>query len=281
MCHECGKRYRMLTTHLIRAHGLTADQYRLAHGIAPHQPLESASTSVKKTANGHRVYEQRPDIRAALGGGTVPPTLARGPAVSRCTRQCGAAGPVRRYTSGALARRPHRCLQRLEEIGGPDHACRPVGLPAVPRYAPWSVRRERRRSGLACSSSIDTSCPRGWSAYWSPEHPGSGCVRRSDNTSVAALSRASPDAGLSEPERGAGHRRGESEECGEQDGRQHGSLRESGSGRDHDTLMPARAEPSSEKNFAHRRDVSGTSVDSALTRSHISLHAGCYRSIHR
>ncbi|MBL1120656.1 hypothetical protein JK364_51615 [Streptomyces sp. 110] len=137
----------MLPTHLIRAHGLTADQYRLAHGIAPHQPLESASTSVKKTANGHRVYEQRPDIRAALGGGTVPPTLARGPAVSRCTRQCGAAGPVRRYTSGALARRPHRCLQRLEEIGGPDHACRPVGLPAVPRYAPWSSSRGPSANG--------------------------------------------------------------------------------------------------------------------------------------
>ena len=33
VCHECGKMYRALGTHLMKAHGMTAAEYKQAHGL--------------------------------------------------------------------------------------------------------------------------------------------------------------------------------------------------------------------------------------------------------
>ncbi|EGT5595531.1 hypothetical protein B7O34_13575 [Corynebacterium striatum] len=33
ICHECGGLYRALAPHLIKAHGMTAAEYKQAHGL--------------------------------------------------------------------------------------------------------------------------------------------------------------------------------------------------------------------------------------------------------
>ncbi|MGP3938431.1 MucR family transcriptional regulator [Streptomyces sp. 6N106] len=132
LCHECGKRYRMLPTHLLRAHGLTADQYRLAHGIAPRQPLESASTNAKKTANGYRVYEQRPDIRAALGGGTKSAAAALTRAAQRAAPDLARRASVRHRRSVNAARNAAR--QREEKQRLLDARAQAAGYPSIAEW---------------------------------------------------------------------------------------------------------------------------------------------------
>lgn len=45
LCHECGRRLNALGTHLHKIHGMTADEYRDAHGLPRTLPLTAARVS--------------------------------------------------------------------------------------------------------------------------------------------------------------------------------------------------------------------------------------------
>ncbi|MCV7006759.1 MucR family transcriptional regulator [Mycobacterium gordonae] len=45
LCHECGGTYLHLATHLTRSHGVTAERYRVTHGLLLTMPLVAASVS--------------------------------------------------------------------------------------------------------------------------------------------------------------------------------------------------------------------------------------------
>lgn len=45
LCHECGRRYKSLGAHANGAHGMTADEYRAAHGIPQRIPLVTKAMS--------------------------------------------------------------------------------------------------------------------------------------------------------------------------------------------------------------------------------------------
>lgn len=47
LCHECGRTWDHLATHLRGAHAITADAYRLTHGLAPGQALVGEGTRVR------------------------------------------------------------------------------------------------------------------------------------------------------------------------------------------------------------------------------------------
>lgn len=68
LCHECGRWYRGLGSH-IRRHGLTADGYRTAHGLSLTRELVSADIKEHLETRGRRTYAARPDIRNSLAGG--------------------------------------------------------------------------------------------------------------------------------------------------------------------------------------------------------------------
>ena len=45
LCHECGKHYKSIGAHANGAHGMTADEYRAAHGIPQRIPLVTKAIS--------------------------------------------------------------------------------------------------------------------------------------------------------------------------------------------------------------------------------------------
>lgn len=47
LCHECGGRYRSLGAHAYGSHGMTADEYRAAHGIP--RRISLVTTAVRET----------------------------------------------------------------------------------------------------------------------------------------------------------------------------------------------------------------------------------------
>ena len=55
MCHECGKYYVSLGAHIGRAHGLSADEYRKAHGLPQRMTLISPELRRRKTDIGRSI----------------------------------------------------------------------------------------------------------------------------------------------------------------------------------------------------------------------------------
>ncbi|MFI1189404.1 MucR family transcriptional regulator [Streptomyces californicus] len=87
LCHECGGRYRSLGGHAFGAHGMTADEYKAAHGLARSRSL--ASSALRETFSARSVaqvgtaawqrFEAARDPQAAADARTFPP----GPAQAR------------------------------------------------------------------------------------------------------------------------------------------------------------------------------------------------------
>jgi hypothetical protein len=50
LCHECGRWYAGLGAHVYGAHGMTADEYRSAHGLARGAALSGAAVRAKMSA---------------------------------------------------------------------------------------------------------------------------------------------------------------------------------------------------------------------------------------
>ncbi|WP_295804967.1 MucR family transcriptional regulator [uncultured Corynebacterium sp.] len=49
LCHECGRMYKSLAAHAQMAHGMTAEEYRTAHGIPKRIALVSPEVSAKQS----------------------------------------------------------------------------------------------------------------------------------------------------------------------------------------------------------------------------------------
>lgn len=65
LCHECGQRFTHLGLHAWKGHGLTADQYRQAHGLARSRGLVTSSTRATIVANARRTLATKPQFIAA------------------------------------------------------------------------------------------------------------------------------------------------------------------------------------------------------------------------
>lgn len=61
ICHECGKAYKQLATHLYGAHGISADAYREAHGLGRTTRLVAPSVRQKMSES----WEKNRDIHLA------------------------------------------------------------------------------------------------------------------------------------------------------------------------------------------------------------------------
>lgn len=85
LCHECGHRYRSLGAHVSRAHGMSAAEYKKAHGLSRSRSL--ATTALRETFSQHasaRVgtagwqrFETARDPQAAAHARTFPPAPAQ------------------------------------------------------------------------------------------------------------------------------------------------------------------------------------------------------------
>lgn len=123
-CHLCGRWYVSLGAH-VRAHGHTADTYRLAMGLCTTQPLTStplSATIAKRQAEG---YRRDPELRARLDAGRQ--TLRAGPRpaagsahdepAQRRLRRAAALAAGRRTVAARRAQEPAR---RLAAWGHPS-----------------------------------------------------------------------------------------------------------------------------------------------------------------
>jgi phage tail protein X len=54
VCHECGRTYLHLATHLQQSHGLRAETYRIAHGLPLTIPLVAASVQQRMREKWHQ-----------------------------------------------------------------------------------------------------------------------------------------------------------------------------------------------------------------------------------
>ncbi len=112
-CHECGRRYRALVTHLARAHAMSCAEYRQAHGLGATRPLASAGHQDLVRAIGRRRWVEDPRVRAALEGPQAEVTR-HGPAPARDVTRAGNLLAVRQ---AAAARADAHWAQLLSAAG--------------------------------------------------------------------------------------------------------------------------------------------------------------------
>ncbi|MFD1716345.1 MucR family transcriptional regulator [Georgenia deserti] len=65
LCHECGKRFTHLGLHVWRRHGMAADEFRRAHGLARSRGLVAAATRTEIAQNARDRLERKPAFLAA------------------------------------------------------------------------------------------------------------------------------------------------------------------------------------------------------------------------
>jgi predicted transcriptional regulator len=69
-CHVCGRWYRALaSTHVSRAHGLSADAYRELVGLHPRHPLWAPDLSAAQAQRLRERLQREPELRAAMAKG--------------------------------------------------------------------------------------------------------------------------------------------------------------------------------------------------------------------
>jgi hypothetical protein len=69
-CHLCGRWFRALaSTHVWRAHGLSADDYRELVGLRPRHPLWAPDLSAAHAQRFRERLEREPELRAAMAKG--------------------------------------------------------------------------------------------------------------------------------------------------------------------------------------------------------------------
>lgn len=81
LCHECGRRFTHLGLHAWRGHGLTADEYRKAHGLSRSRGLIASATRQVIAANARRSF-----------GGKSQFIAVRDPTAARAARKASGAG---------------------------------------------------------------------------------------------------------------------------------------------------------------------------------------------
>lgn len=73
LCHECGRTYLHLGTHAAGTHGLSAEQYRITHGLALTEPLVAPAVRAKMST----AWERNRDVHMAALDGARDPDRAR------------------------------------------------------------------------------------------------------------------------------------------------------------------------------------------------------------
>lgn len=143
LCHECGGWFVSVGAHLGPVHGMTAAEYRAAHGLPRTQPLTSLARSreVSEAAvaqvgsPGWRRFEAARDPQAAADARDMSQPSAPGTSVARAARAVDGRLPGR----VAAAR---VCPYCGATYTGPARSC---GAPACAGL----VRSERNRAGMA------------------------------------------------------------------------------------------------------------------------------------
>jgi len=107
LCHECGRSFRSLIGHITRKHGLTADEYREAHGLARTRPLMAADVREALHVSGIRRRDGDPRVLAALQGPAATEQRASAFPRSSESRRPG----TRHATAEAKAAAGERALQ--------------------------------------------------------------------------------------------------------------------------------------------------------------------------
>lgn len=85
LCHECGKRYRHLATHISGGHDVTVAQYREQHGLHATRPLVAQAVSKKmrdswdKNADTHLATLDKHRDPAKAVAASIPATKNRAP----------------------------------------------------------------------------------------------------------------------------------------------------------------------------------------------------------
>lgn len=77
-CHECGRWFRALASHLTRAHGLSSEEYRALHGLPRTQSLTSSASQQLRHEIGVRRRDTDPTVMAALNGDAARAQRAAG-----------------------------------------------------------------------------------------------------------------------------------------------------------------------------------------------------------
>lgn len=77
-CHECGRWFRALASHLARAHELSTQEYRQRHGLPRTQPLTSAASQRLRREIGVWRRDNDPTVMAALDGDAARAQRAAG-----------------------------------------------------------------------------------------------------------------------------------------------------------------------------------------------------------
>lgn len=122
LCHECGRRLRALGSHIVSAHGMTAAEYRTAHGLPRGQGLVSRAV--------HEAQSARASSRVGTAG-WARLEAARDPAAAAAARTWDRPAPAiaaesaeRARVNGRRARRgvvrtcPHCAAQWCPLPGG-------------------------------------------------------------------------------------------------------------------------------------------------------------------
>lgn len=78
LCHECGARFVHLGLHAFRAHGVTADEYRAAHGLS-RRGLVAARTAEVIAENARRTLPEKTAFVAARDPVAASAAQRRGP----------------------------------------------------------------------------------------------------------------------------------------------------------------------------------------------------------
>lgn len=155
-CHYCGRWYAFLGAH-VRAHGLTAQQYRMHVGLRLGQSLISATLSRAVATRQQRRYRTSPELRESFAHGQA---LARDGALGRLNAERRAAEPlpstsVARRDGALAAGRRSREAQRRERLDEVVSRAGSTDLPAYlrARYAnDASLEQLARETGLGRSN---------------------------------------------------------------------------------------------------------------------------------
>lgn len=88
ICMECGQKHKMLKRHLLRAHGMSPDQYRADYGLARDYPLVAPNYSEQRRTLAHAIGLGR---QRRKGRGSAAVTTAAAAAPKGKTRKAPAA----------------------------------------------------------------------------------------------------------------------------------------------------------------------------------------------
>lgn len=130
LCHRCGHRYTHLGLHAWRGHGITADAYREAHGLARSRGLVATPTREVIANNAREQLATKPAFLASRSPATASSTpRSISPEGREAVRATNRASPGRRRSGTVVI---------CEQCGS--------------RFCPLAGARRRRFCSRSCAS---------------------------------------------------------------------------------------------------------------------------------